>query len=251
MEKEMRPVIIQQTPATISPVVVSKPGFQSIKKEEKKTNHFNKAVADTVPVKKKKLSNNKNNNNINQPLPQLSEQEIAAADAALQEIIQLKNQIGEKKESIGIMKEQLNTKEGAEKEKILNEIQQKRGELYGKRRELDLKRAEWEQLKAKARIKQLEQKNNSVKPVIDHEKKSATLENNNDAIINDAINGQLKKTLSVFSTDISFETDQNKVHKKEFKYEMNLKPKDPPPNMSRAAPPNKINPGAPAKEIRL
>jgi hypothetical protein len=199
------------------------------------------------------LSKNKNES---KSLPKLNAQEKAAADAdaALQEIVQLKNQIGVKKESIGMMKEQLKIKEGPEKEKILNEIKQERDEIDGKRRELDIKRAQWENLKVKAREKQQEEKNKGVKTATtDLEKKSATIENKYDPKqwdIKFEKKWELKKLISRDIDVMNFEIDNNKVNKQQFKYEMNLQPRDPPPTMSRAAPEKLKNPEEPAKRIR-
>jgi beta-lactamase regulating signal transducer with metallopeptidase domain len=241
------PVIMQQPAATVLPIVVSKPEHLSVKKEKKKINHLNTPVTDTVPAKKSAVHNSKSIDD-KKPVTKLDDREQAAkdADATLLEIIQIKNQIGLKKESIGIKKAQLTMKDGQEKEKIQKEIDEERCEIDEKRRELDRKREQWQELKKQAEEKLREQKNTAVKTVTD-KVKLITIQGVKDAVASALKNNYVSAD---FSKELNFKIDNNKLIKQEFKYQMDLQLKDPPPAKPRPAPEDLKTPGAPAKKAQ-
>ena len=247
---------VQQPATEVLPIIVSKSEHPSI--EKKKINHRSIPVTDTVPGKKNAVQSKSIDDK--KPVTKLNDREQAAkdAEATLQEIIQIKNQIGLKKESIGVMKEQLKTKDGQEKEKILNEIERERDEINGKRRELNVKREQWESLKEKVKAKQMEEKHSDAKTIIDDEK--IANKNNNEAkrqyideakmrYINDGKGWRVKtRPVSTVSKENYFKIDNSILNKQEYQYKMDLQLKDPPPAKPRAAPENLKVPGAPAKK---
>jgi len=253
---------VEQAGTEVLPIVVSKPAqakeYRPVKK--KNTNKQNKLVTDTVPKRKNKTLDNKNSGD-NKPPVKLGDREQATQDAnaTLQEIIQLKNQIGLKKENIGKMKEQLITKDGQEKEKILDEIERERDEINEKRRELDLKRERLENLREKAKEKQAEEKRSESKRV-NKEEKAPTIANNhaNQWDKSDQWDVSVEKEYGVKPSPGStgsqknkIEIDNNKWYKQEYQYKIGLSRKDPPRvKQQPPAPENLKTPGAPAKKAK-
>src|SRR6185503_3464276 len=91
----------------------------------------------------------------------------AAANAKLQEIIEIKDQIGLKKESIGEKKQDLVGKQGKEKDDILKKIADDRADVEMKRKVLEQKRHELDILKKDANWKpqeNIETPSRTIKP---------------------------------------------------------------------------------------
>ncbi len=262
---------VQQPATAVLPIVVSQQDTQPL--EKKKITLLKKPDRVTVPAKKGAVIKSKNIN-AKDFVTKLNEHEQAKkdADATLKEIIQLKNQIGSKKESIGVKKEQLKTTDGKEKEKILKEIQQERDELDGQRRELDRKREQLENLKEKVKEKQMEERHTDGKKVID--KKSATIKkdepqqwdksaepdksdqwNKSDQwqksdqwdITNEQERDVKKNPVPTDPGKKNVQADKNKWNKQEYPYKINLPPKGPP--AVKPAPGN-LKPESPAKKAQ-
>jgi beta-lactamase regulating signal transducer with metallopeptidase domain len=245
-EKEVKsePVITQPAVAAALPIVAAKAEHPAAKKgKKKKINALYKPVTDTFPVKKDTVPNDKNIPG-SKPLPKSikPDQVVTDANAALQEIVDIKDQIGLKKESIGEKKEQLKTTNGQEKEKILKEIARERDEIEGKRSELKKKRAQWEILRNEALKTSKQEENGGAKATTGNEK-SVTIENNKDA------GNQEQKTIhhSVDHKTINFQIDNFKLDKQEFQYKVNLQIKDPLPPGWKPVPEKLIKPQPPEK----
>ena len=276
---------LQNTAPTVLPIVVSQAEYSTVK--EKKITRRNKPVRDTVPEKKKAVVNSKNfENNKTVTKPNDAGQAKQDADATLQEIIQLKNQIGLNKESIGLKKEKLKTADGEEKEKILKELQKERSEVDRKRRELDIKRAEWDKLKEKAKERQMEEGPSGDKRVIDE--KPATIKKNDakqwdksdewDKSIEPDKSVQWDKSIEPDKSDLwdkpeirdnndgkklgskkspgstdpktnNLDNNDKELNKQEFEYKMSLPRKDP-PRVKQGPPPEPRKPATKAQPVK-
>ncbi len=129
-----------------------KPAVQPAKKEKKKSLYIQTTIADTIPAKKEKTDASIITGKITEtpPVMKTPEIKITDADRALQEIIKIKEQIGEKKESIGKSKAELAIHQGknnSEEAALKAKIEKERKEVEVKRDELNRKRAEYESLK--------------------------------------------------------------------------------------------------------
>ena len=158
---------IQQS--MVLPVVIDPTGNESINQDTIK--RLNKAVTDTVPVKKKPARSSKKIIAGKPPAQPAQPTASVAANAKLQEIIKMKDHIGDRKERIGVLKEKIKTADEKEKEKIEKDLKRERDELQEKRKELDQKREQWDELKEKAKEEQLKKRKPDVKEVSDQQKK--------------------------------------------------------------------------------
>jgi hypothetical protein len=222
MKQPLKPVV---------PITDTIPDTVMLKKEKKQVNYPNEPVTKKFPVKKDKVIDNKKINT-NKFLPLLKEpkQITSEADAKLQEIVEIKNQIGLKKESIGDKKEQLNTKNEQDKERILKEIEFERNQIEAKRNELKVKRIEWGNLK-KMDIRKLGKEENANSKESTHIEKSATININIDP------NLFLKtKDIQVEVKKINFQMERFNLDKQEFVYKMNLQQKISPPSKPNPSP---------------
>jgi beta-lactamase regulating signal transducer with metallopeptidase domain len=243
-EPEMKnePVIMQKPATQLIPNIVSSPEHPSVKKAMRKPNHLKKPIPDTIPTKKDTVTVTTSRN---KPITQLNDQEQAAkdADATLQEIIEIKSQIGLKKGNIGLKKAQLATAGEKEKEEIQKEIDRERNELEAQRRELDRKRQRWQNLKNEAQKKPAEEKDANPKTEFKYENPT-TIRNNNDTkswVIHDDKKFVLKTNpiITHFRKKLDFKIDNIKSDRWEQRFIMNPQLKDPPPMVSPAAPAKK------------
>ena len=259
--------VVQQPAEKVLPTIISQPQDQVIKTQN--ANLLNEKVKDTIPAKKIAGRNNKPAVE-NKPIIKISEREQATKDAnaKLQEIIQLKDEIGVKKETIGVMKEQLKSKEGQDKEKILKELQKERNELDAQRKVLDIKREQWDYLKEKAKEKQAAQKPADAKKVIspgqtktivkgaiqwdksDQPDKSDQWDASDEWEKGDQNKGEIRPNrVSPRVVKYKPEIDNNKLNKQGFQNQLHLQLKDKPP-AKQVSPENTIKPGTPAKKAQ-
>lgn len=231
-EVKTEPLKMQQQLSAGLQNFFSRPAVPSVKKEQ--TIYLKKPVSDTVPLKKVKVRNRKDTVNI-KPVTRLNdlEQAMKDANATLQEIIQLKNQIGVKKESIEVMKEQLKTKEGRDKENMMGKIERERDKLKEQRQELDMKRELLKNLKEKQKAKQVEEKHSGSKKINNQEKFTIANKSANSRDMHDESDASDQY-------DLGDPRDKKivnvKVDKQEYQYKMGLQQEVLPPAQARRAP---------------
>jgi bla regulator protein blaR1 len=223
------PSFVQEQPA-ILPLDVVVNSQPPTKNEKNKVNRLKIPLTDTIPAKRNTRTRDKDTTNKQLPVQNDWEKASANADAALKDIIKMKDQIGEKKERIGEKKEELKTKNGAEKDKIMKEIEMERNEIEKQRKELNLKRAEWDLWKKKAaRTSPVKKDGASIETETD---RSATIEKDRDekkpGIKNEKAWQLKNKNISPDNKIAGFKKiDPVKWQKQEFNYKMKLQMKAP------------------------
>jgi len=222
---------LQESKDTLIEKIARKTENRSIKKEKKNINRAYKLVTDTVPGKSDKT-----------PPPKKDWEKTSPGDPerVLQEIQQLKDQIGVKKESIGEKKKELEAKQGknAEEEQALKiQIEKERSEIEGKRAELENKRVILDKIK-KQKVIENEKKNeikneekSERKPEIKYEKQEDKIAGTKETVNKDEIGSSRKnlfqrkittrpRKLFAYSRTIEFK----QVEWKEVKFDLHVQP---------------------------